>query len=72
MSIIAELTEERDRLYQEHNETFQAWMDAEVALKEAIEEEEALEIQAYRVRKYAFLTGIAIASLGIMINWMII
>ena len=60
MSLIEELTEERDRLYQEHNEAFQAWMDAEVELKAAIEEEAELQRQSNRARKYAFLTVLGI------------
>jgi hypothetical protein len=56
MSTIEELTEERDRLYQEHNDTFQAWMDAEIALKDAIEDELELSRRNARARKYAFLT----------------
>jgi hypothetical protein len=60
MSIIQELIEERDRLYQIHSDTFQAWMDAEAELQEAIEEEAAMERQTNRARKYAFLTVLGI------------
>uniref|UniRef100_A0A6C0CFA9 Uncharacterized protein n=1 Tax=viral metagenome TaxID=1070528 RepID=A0A6C0CFA9_9ZZZZ len=72
MTTIEELTEERDRLYQEHNDAFQAWMDAEAELKVAIEEEAALERDASRARKYAFLTGLAIVGAGLMVNWIIV
>ena len=72
MSIIEELTAERDRLYQEHNESFQAWMDAEIALKEAIEEEEHLEKQTQRARKYAFLTAMGFIGAVVMANWLAI
>jgi len=56
MSTIEELRAESERLYNEHNEAFQAWMDAEIALKDAIEEELELSRRADRARKYAFLT----------------
>lgn len=72
MSIIQELTAERDRLYEEHNESFQAWMDAEIALKEAIEEGEYLEQQTQRARKYAFLTILGFAGLMTAINWCVL
>jgi hypothetical protein len=54
-----ELRSERERLYHEHNEAFQAWMDAEIALTDAIEEELELERRTARARKYAFLTIIS-------------
>lgn len=69
MSNIEELTAERDRLYQEHNEAYQAWMDAEVELKDAIEEEIAIGRQAQRVRKYAFLTFMGIMGAAVLANW---
>ena len=72
MSIIEELTEERDRLYHEHNEAFQAWMDAEVALANAVNEEEVLQRQTARARKYAFLTGLGLLGAIVVANWWII
>lgn len=63
MSLIEELTEERDRLYQEHNETFQAWMDAEVALKEAIEDD---NIHTRKVRKYLIFTVLGFVGATIL------
>lgn len=68
--MIEELTAERDRLYEEHNESFQAWMDAEVALKEAIDEEEYMEKQTQRARKYAFLTMLGFAGIVTITSWM--
>ena len=68
MSTIEELTEERDRLYQEHSDAFQAWMDAEVVLRDAIEEEAALERHAARARRYTFFAGIGIAGAVILIS----
>ena len=70
MSIIQELTAERDRLYEEHNESFQAWMNAEVALKEAIEEGEYLEKQTQKARTYAFLSILGFVGVVTVINWL--
>lgn len=56
MTSIEELTEERDRLYQEHNEAFQAWMDAEVELEDAIKEETRLEQNSARARRFLFFS----------------
>lgn len=72
MSTIEELTEERDRLYQEHSEAFQAWMDAEVELKEAIEEELENTRRTYRARKYAFLTFAGLIGVTVLAQWYII
>ena len=56
MTTVEELTEERDRLYQEHNEAFQAWMDAEVELQLAKEEENRLAHNSSRTRKFVFFS----------------
>jgi hypothetical protein len=71
MSHIEELTAERDRLYQEHNDAYQAWMDAEIELKDAIEEEVVLGRQTQRARKYAFLTFMGILGASVLANWCI-
>jgi hypothetical protein len=68
MSTIEELREETERLYNEHNEAFQAWMDAEIALKDAIEEELELERRMGRARKYAFLTFAGLIGAAILSN----
>ena len=60
MSTIEELREEVERLYNEHNEVFHAWMDAELALTNAINEEALVQHQAARARKYAFLTVVGV------------
>jgi len=64
MSIIEELTAERDRLYEEHNEAFQAWMDAEVKLEIAVEKEAHRVVEQKRARKY-FLFALAGVMAGI-------
>jgi hypothetical protein len=56
MTTVEELTEERDRLYQEHNEAFQAWMDAEVDLQLAKEEEDRLTRNTARARRFIFFS----------------
>jgi hypothetical protein len=56
MTTVEELTEERDRLYQEHNEAFQAWMDAEVDLQLAKEEEVRLARNSARARRFLFFS----------------
>lgn len=68
MSTIEELVEERDRLYQEHNEAFQAWMDAEVELENAIEEEERLEQNSARTRRLIFFTVVGFVGAAILVN----
>jgi ferric-dicitrate binding protein FerR (iron transport regulator) len=68
MSTIEELIEERDRLYQEHNEAFQAWMDAEVELENAIEEEERLEQNSQRTRRLIFCTVVGFVGATILVN----
>jgi hypothetical protein len=56
MTTVEELTEERDRLYQEHNEAFQAWMDAEVDLQLAKDEEDRLARNSARTRRFLFFS----------------
>ena len=68
MSTIEELRAEAERLYNEHNETFQEWMDAEIALKDAIEEELELERRMARARKYAFLTFAGLVGAVVLAN----
>jgi hypothetical protein len=68
MSTIEELTEERDRLYQEHNEAFQAWMDAEVELQLAMEQEERLARNTARTRKVVFFTVLGFLGAAILAN----
>ena len=68
MSNIEELRAEAERLYNEHNETFQAWMDAEVALKDAVEEELELARRTARARKYAFLTFAGLIGAVVLSN----
>ena len=62
MTTVEELTEERDRLYQEHSDAFQAWMDAEVDLQLAIEEEERLARNSARTRRFLFFTAVGIVG----------
>jgi len=68
MSTIEELRAEAERLYNEHNEAFQEWMDAEIALKDAIEEELELERRTVRARKYAFLTVVGLIGAIVLAN----
>ena len=72
MSTIEELRDEVERLYNEHNKVFQAWMDAEVALTNAINEEALVQQQAARARKYAFLTGLGLVGAIVVAHWWII
>jgi hypothetical protein len=60
MTSVEELTEERDRLYLEHNEAFQAWMDAEIDLQLAREEEERLARNSARARRFIFFTLVGV------------
>lgn len=71
MSTIEELKDERDRLYQEHNEAFQAWMDAEVELTNAIAEEAAIQRHTQQARKYAFLTVLGFIGAAVLAHWSI-
>ena len=68
MSTIQELIDERNRLYQEHNEAFQAWMDAEVELEDAIKEEERLERNSQRTRRLIFFTVVGFVGATILVN----
>jgi hypothetical protein len=47
-------------LYQEHNEAFQAWMDAEVDLQLAKEEEVRLARNSARTRRFLFFSAVGI------------
>jgi len=66
MSTIEELIEERNRLYQEHNEAFQAWMDAEVELENAIKEEDRLERNSARTRRFIFFSVVGFVGATIL------
>jgi hypothetical protein len=66
MTSVEELTEERDRLYQEHNEAFQAWMDAEVDLQLAREEEQRLERNSARTRRFIFFSVVGFVGATIL------
>jgi hypothetical protein len=66
MSTIEELIEERNRLYQEHNEAFQAWMDAEVELENAIKEEDRLERNSQRTRRFIFFSVVGFVGATIL------
>ena len=68
MSTIEELIERRNRLYQEHNDAFQAWMDAEVELKDAIEEEEYLARNRARTRRFIVFTVVGFVGAAILAN----
>ena len=68
MTTVEELTEERDRLYQEHNEAFQAWMDAEVDLQLALEEEDRLARNSARARRFLFFTVVGIIGGFVLTN----
>jgi hypothetical protein len=68
MSTIQELIDERNRLYQEHNDAFQAWMDAEVELEDAIKEEERLERNSQRTRRLIFFTVVGVVGATILVN----
>ena len=63
---VEELREERDMRYQEQNEAFQAWMDAEVALEMAMEEERAVRHQQSRAKRFMFygVIGVALGMLA--------
>jgi hypothetical protein len=62
---IEELREERDVRYQEQMEAFQAWMDAEVALEMAVEEEKLVQYQQARAKRF-MLYGLVGVGLGIL------
>ena len=68
MTTVEELTEERDRLYAEHNEAFQAWMDAEVELELAREEEARLARNSARARRFVFFTVVGLIGGVVLAN----
>lgn len=65
MLTIEELREESDRRYQEQSRTFQAWMDAEVDLQLAIEDENQNKKNRERTKRFLFF-GIIGICLGIL------
>jgi hypothetical protein len=66
MTSVEELIEERNRLYQEHNEAFQAWMDAEVELEDAIKEEDRLARNSARARRLIFFSVVGFVGATIL------
>lgn len=66
---IEELRAECERLYQVHNEAFQAWMDAQANLEIAVENEARRVSERKRAEKYVFfalaglIAGIAAINL---------
>jgi hypothetical protein len=62
MTTVEELAKECDRLYQEHNEAFQAWMDAEVDLQLAKEEEVRLARNSARARRFLFFSVLGLVG----------
>ena len=68
---IEELREECERLYEEHNEAFQAWMDAQVDLQLAEEDEAERVLERKRAGKFIFFTlaGL-IAGIAAINLWM--
>jgi hypothetical protein len=62
---IEELREQRDMRYQEQNEAFQAWMDAEVELEMAVEEERQVQYQRARAKRFMYY-GVVGVGLGIL------
>jgi len=65
MSTVEELRAICDEKYAKHNDAFQAWMDAQIDLEDAIEEEETLRRNADYARRTLFLTflGFGVAVL---------
>jgi len=63
MSTVEELRAICEEKYAEHNDAFQAWMDAQLHLEDAIEEEDRLRRNADYARRTLFLTflGVGIA-----------
>ena len=66
MTPVEELIEERNRLYQEHNEAFQAWMDAEVELENAIKEEDRLARNSARTQRLVFFSVVGLVGATIL------
>jgi hypothetical protein len=65
MSTVEELQAICEEKYKDHNDAFQAWMDAQIELEEAIEEEDRLRRNADYARKSLFLAflGFGFAAL---------
>jgi len=65
MSTVEELRAIYEEKYTEHNDAFQAWMDAKIELEDAIEEENRLRRNADYARRSLFLTflGFGVAVL---------
>ena len=61
---IEELRDECERLYDIHNEAFQAWMDAQANLEIAVEKEAQRVVEQKRAQKY-FLFALAGVMTGI-------
>ena len=63
MSTVEELRAICEEKYTEHNDAFQAWMDAQLELEDAIEEEDRLRQNADYARRSLFLTflGVGVA-----------
>lgn len=63
MSTVEELRAICEDRYNEHNDAFQAWMDAQMELEAAIEEEEILRRNANYARRTLFLAflGVGVA-----------
>jgi len=51
--------------YQEQTEAFQAWMDAEIALEMAVEEEKLVQYQQARAKRF-MLYGLVGVGLGML------
>ena len=65
MSTVEELRAICEEKYTEHNDAFQAWMDAQLELEDAIEEEDRLSQNANYARRSLFLAflGFGVAVL---------
>ena len=63
MSTVEELRAICEEKYTEHNDAFQAWMNAKIELEEAVEEEDRLRQNADYARRSLFLTflGVGVA-----------
>jgi len=62
---VEELREERDRRYQEQTEAFQAWLDAEIELEMAVEEENRVRHEQERAKRF-MLYGLVGIGLGML------
>jgi len=65
MSTVEELREESDRRYTEQCRAFEAWMDAEIDLQLAIEEENELRQKHERAKRFLFFGMIGV-GLGML------